>query len=359
MDNILGDRFIMHGTDERDKAWHRKGNTFTKDVMSAMEAYERLGRMPVRLVPLQTAPEIAPDGSTIPGITIPNRAIMRGPIPEDQTDVCFGVVGPEYVLITPEQVARIWDEVSGQGRIETMGFLGQGERLFVTRKERPLEIDGDEVEMYTVLDSPMQQGYSAQILITPWRVVCQNTLIAAIEGARERWQIAHSEGAHIKLMEWLSLAFARTDEKVNNIKTAFEALAAGGSCTIEEIEYVAIQTYPDPKKPRRNCPPAQYTQRMEIFEDVLTRQRNRRAAAIEFAQGKGAGLADRAITPWVIYNAMAEHAQYCSSTRGKIGADTLFGERAKWIANAFNASMDLVTGKRHATPEVEMAALAN
>lgn len=117
--------------------------------------------------------------------------------PEDlvQTHVCtyrednnhiLGVVGSGYEVVQNLDGFDFIDTVCKESKsvIETAGFLGNGERMFVTAKmpERFSLGIGDEVEQYILFTNAHDGTNAVTACFTPIRVVCNNTLNAALRG---------------------------------------------------------------------------------------------------------------------------------------------------------------------------------
>lgn len=97
----------------------------------------------------------------------------------------FGVVGEPYCPMQNREAFGFFDPIvaKGDGAIyHTAGALGSGERIWVlARLPRKLEVAPDDVvEPYVLLSNSHDGKSSVQLKFTPIRVVCQNTLNAAL-----------------------------------------------------------------------------------------------------------------------------------------------------------------------------------
>ena len=116
----------------------------------------------------------------------------------------FGTVGKKYTIVQNCEAFGFFDAIVGEGAAiyETAGVLGKGERIFLTAK-LPIycKIDGtnDVTEMFIVLSMSHDGSGSIKAMITPIRVVCQNTLNAAIMGAVNTVNIRHTSSAQMRL----------------------------------------------------------------------------------------------------------------------------------------------------------------
>lgn len=117
----------------------------------------------------------------------------------------LGVVGNDYHIIQNKEAFSFFDAIVGdkQGILyETAGALGNGERIFITAK-LPDYIrvgNGDDVtEKYIFLTTSHDGSGSITAAFTPVRIVCQNTLNAAIHNMQNVVRIKHTAGAKERL----------------------------------------------------------------------------------------------------------------------------------------------------------------
>lgn len=117
----------------------------------------------------------------------------------------LGVVGPGYQVIQNRDAFTFFDSIAGgKGiRYETAGALGQGERIFITAKIDDHIIVGkdDLIEQYLFLTNSHDGSGSITVAFTPVRVVCQNTLNAAMEGISSAIRIRHTASATERLAQ--------------------------------------------------------------------------------------------------------------------------------------------------------------
>ena len=117
----------------------------------------------------------------------------------------LGVVGPGYQIIQNRDAFTFFDSVAdGKGiRYETAGALGCGERIFITAKIDDHIIVGkdDLIEQYLFLTNSHDGSGSITVAFTPVRVVCQNTLNAAMESVTSAIKIRHTTSAAERLAQ--------------------------------------------------------------------------------------------------------------------------------------------------------------
>lgn len=116
----------------------------------------------------------------------------------------FGTVGKKYTIVQNTDAFAFFDAIVGEGAAiyETAGVLGNGERIFLTAKLPDycrIEGTDDITEMFIVLSMSHDGSGSIKAMITPIRVVCQNTLNAAIQQAVNTLNIRHTSSAVARL----------------------------------------------------------------------------------------------------------------------------------------------------------------
>ena len=121
------------------------------------------------------------------------------------TKKVLGSVGKDYTIIQNKDAFVFFDSIVGKGQaiFETAGVLGNGERIFITAK-LPKSIviaDIDKVDQYLLFTNTHDGSRSIEVLFTPIRVVCNNTLTAALTYAKNRIKIRHTSSANDRLKE--------------------------------------------------------------------------------------------------------------------------------------------------------------
>ncbi|TCD28776.1 DUF945 domain-containing protein [Pedobacter psychrodurus] len=120
------------------------------------------------------------------------------------SDTVLGVVGKAYSVVQNIEAFEFFDSIVGGGEgilYETAGALGKGERIFITAK-LPLYIKvgkDDLIEQYLFLTTSHDGFGSITAAFTPVRIVCNNTLNAALKNSTNSIRIRHSSGAGDRL----------------------------------------------------------------------------------------------------------------------------------------------------------------
>lgn len=336
--NIFGERVVL----SKEPAWHRLGQVFQEPV-SAREAHDSMTPPIITLEPVFTKlPSLTDKARRPANFGLNQQVIIRHPVPDDPEYKTFGMVGPEYVLVPPIDFADIWDDAT-QLPLESAAFLGKGETFFVSSRLPTLSVKGDEVQMFLLGVSHYTGGRANELIISPVRTVCQNTLMLARAEARESYAVDHDARVHERLSKWLKLMVGGLEIKTTMLQEQMDHLAG---IRIEDsvLAFVLKDVYPDPKPIRQTPDPAENEKR-EADREFYVRAANRsRSAVKELFEGAGTGLGEGPLqgTAWFLYNAVTEYENYRRTTdNSSASRDVLFGARAQVMSKAFDTLMSV------------------
>jgi phage/plasmid-like protein (TIGR03299 family) len=190
----------------QEKAWHNLGQ-IVQDYPTSAEAIGHAGldyTVEKRKLFTPCSGEVNFEGETIYNeIEVPNYfSTVR-----TDNDTVLGVVGKDYKIVQNAEAFNFFDAIVGGGDgilYETAGALGNGERIFITAK-LPGYIrvgSGDDVtEKYIFLTTSHDGSGSITAAFTPIRVVCQNTLNAAMGNMSNVVRIKHTASANTRLAD--------------------------------------------------------------------------------------------------------------------------------------------------------------
>lgn len=144
-----------------------------------------------------------PDGKLTPNynklFTLKDKyAIVR-----KDNDVPLGIVGSKYTPVQNIEAFNFFDDIAQDGiaQYETAGALGNGEVVFVTAKvTESMTIHNDQIDKYLLFSLSHDGSSAITVAYTPVRVVCNNTLTLALQGAVNKVSIRHTHSAHEKLL---------------------------------------------------------------------------------------------------------------------------------------------------------------
>ena len=187
----------------KEKAWHGLGQ-IVEDYPTSREALQFAGLdFEVVKRPIYAIPEREPeDAGVLDAITISNHfATVR-----TDRNTALGVVGRDYEIVQNRDAFSFFDAIVGcdSGILyETAGALGRGERIFITAKlPNYIKVGSDDViEQYVFLTNTHDGSGSIIAAFTPVRVVCNNTLNAALRNCSNVVKIKHTANAKDRLKE--------------------------------------------------------------------------------------------------------------------------------------------------------------
>lgn len=304
-----------------EKPWHSLG-TEVKHAMKASEAIEA--------AQLNWEVEKRQVFTTVNNQYVPVNdqfAVVR----KDTEDV-FGVVGRVYRPLQNKEAFSFFDSIVGtkEAMYHTAGALYNGQKIWLLAKlPNSIQVAKDDiVDKYLLLYNSHDGTSTVQIMFTPIRVVCYNTLNAALS---ER-----ADGA-VKLRHTLNIA-----TNIEGIRNQLGIISSYYK-TFEDISKHLVSKQANSK----------------MVEDMLTslglgvdkadestRTQNMRDQIKHlFEHGKGNDLPGVKGTLWALYNGVTEYADHYKTIRSKSDDDTssrvssiLFGSGA----NLKQKAMDTV-----------------
>jgi phage/plasmid-like protein (TIGR03299 family) len=115
----------------------------------------------------------------------------------------LGIVSSNYGVIQNADAFSFIDDIISGGKnhacIDAAGVLGHGERTFITASFDPITLKGDDtINMYMVFSNSFDGRSRLTCMVTPVRVVCQNTLNWAMEDNVGRWDVRHTSNCDAK-----------------------------------------------------------------------------------------------------------------------------------------------------------------
>jgi phage/plasmid-like protein (TIGR03299 family) len=125
------------------------------------------------------------------GTVVPDRfAVVR-----KDRGLPLGIVGSEYSVFQNAELFGFMGgfcDVAGTS-IETCGSLRDGRTIWAMSRSGETEyVKGDPVEKYFMIKNSHDGSSSLEIAFTDVRVVCNNTLSAALRGARNKVSVIHT-----------------------------------------------------------------------------------------------------------------------------------------------------------------------
>lgn len=313
-------------------AWHKLGKIVDK-AMTTEEAL-RYGKLDyqVKQSPVEYVDDL--------GIkhTMSDRVVNYN---GDNGDY-FGIVSKDYKLVQNNEAIKFFDTIVGEGEaiFETAGALKKGQIAFVTAKLPDyIRVEGtnDVTERYLLLSIGHDGKHATQAMFTPIRVVCNNTLSAALGSSKGKVTIYH-----------------RGDVK-SQIEQAHKVLGMTNQLTQElsEIHTLMAKTKIEDKEALRIIN-RQFLSAEDIIKlnkgmkptDALSTRRLNTLKGVKqfFYDGIGQDMDTCKGTVYGMYNAVNG---YLSNKKNKDTdkkvSSLYFGQNAKIIENTFNQAVSLVS----------------
>jgi phage/plasmid-like protein (TIGR03299 family) len=147
----------------------------------------------------------------------------------DSDNQILGPCGKNYVPIQNAEVFSFFDKFvkAGNMKMETAGSLDNGRQVWglaAINKGFCLP-GGDEVNGYLLFSQPHIWGKSMNIMFTPIRVVCNNTLTMALGQKADRFTMSHVRAFDDDVAQRAELALGLATHQLDAFKVTSELLA--------------------------------------------------------------------------------------------------------------------------------------
>ena len=289
----------------RTAAWHQLGVTLPSEF-TAEEAmkFGRLGGWNVRKTPLMASVE-----ETGELLAVPDRfAVVRDNPVEPRQDV-LGIVGNRYEILQNEELTGLLDTLVDESgaHFDTAGAIKGGRWVFVTMKiPNCIKIGGvDPVDQYLAAMTTHDGSLPTTVMVTPVRIVCQNTLNLAFGQAKNTLKVRHTRGAQKLLIqqarEALDFSYGYLDEFQKEAEMLINTTMT--QSTFEQIITKEFGADEDAPKAVQTRAEDRLDDMVELFSQSYTQE----------------GIRD---TAWAGLNALTEYADHMLDVRtGEDGDD--------------------------------------
>ena len=265
-------------------------------------------------------------------------------------DIPLGIVKSRYEIVQNIDAFSFFDNAIGKDKAiwQTAGFFGDGERIFVSAKlPNNITVKGDVVENYLVFANSHDGSSGVNILFTPIRVICQNTLNAAIKTSDCFVRFRHTKSVHNNISmadELLGIAAQQTEDTellfnhLANTKIDDKQVMNFIGKTFLGSKYDAVINYDKENGIKKLINVDYHT--MEVT-GVSTRMANMMHKTFDYYQN-GIGQREIAGTAWGAYNAVTG---YYSNVDNSTGEDRmksmLYGRTGSVMTEALNIAHGL------------------
>ena len=205
-----------------EKAWHGLG-TYVNEAMTSEQVVELANlNYEVAKTPIYINPPIqeGEDESLveIPEIYATYRLDNKAPL---------GLVSDRYEIVQNKDAFLFFDPIIDRGEAiyQTAGVLGRGERVFITAKlPEDILVAGEKVEQYLLITNGHDGKNAVRVGFTPIRVVCNNTLTAALSNLKNSYTIFHFNNPQERLKE-AHKVMGLASSYMNEVASIFDSMA--------------------------------------------------------------------------------------------------------------------------------------
>lgn len=293
-DNITNDGQRDLFASFREPAWHGLGTVFTSEVTSSQQMLDLAG------LSNWNVREESLDVPSAPGaeFVTPAKAIVAT-MPKG--DVVLGVTGERYTIVQNEEAFAFLQTLHDGARWETAGAIKGGRVVFGSMAfSRDFVLDpsgvADRVESYLLVYTSHDGSTGLAGGVTPVRVVCQNTLNAAIPGVKQRFNLRHTAKVEERMAAEAAL-WRNANDYMDAFQVEAQALMAQ-KVTNDQFFSIVDGIFPKPEEDKKGS---------------FTKWENRRGIFTQAWNGTpNAGIKG---TGWGAFNALTEANQWGRGTQ--------------------------------------------
>ena len=153
----------------------------------------------------------------------------------------LGVVSDRYKIIQNKDAFAFTDKLLGAGvRYETAGSLQGGKKIWLLATlPKEYIIAGERISPYLVFSNTHDGSGAVRVAITPFRVVCNNTLNLALNTATRSFSMVHTGDIRGKVNEAKQTLFM-ADQYMENLGREFERLRKVKVTDQQVKEYIEL-----------------------------------------------------------------------------------------------------------------------
>ncbi len=248
------------------------------------------------------------------------------------TKAPLSVVSGRYQVVQPKAVLEFYrdlTEISGF-ELETAGVLKEGKKFWAlarTGKETALK-GNDLVKGYLLLATSCDGTLATTATPTTVRVVCNNTLTIALNGASSAIKVPHSTSFDAQqVKKQLGIAVSQWDSFMYRMKTLSERKVKSHEAMNYFLKVLCLTD-----------------QHVDPAQGLINERALKKVQAMYEGQGHGSELASASGTAWGLLNAVTEfvdHEKRARSQEYRL-ASAWFGQGANLKQRALDHALQLV-----------------
>lgn len=244
----------------------------------------------------------------------------------------LGVVGASYQPVQNVEALNFMDALtqSGDAKYETAGALQFG-RIVWVMAQIPNGKGVDPIEKYLLCTTSHDGSSPVMVTATPVRVVCNNTLNAALRGSKNKFRIRHTTNVQDKIAE-ARKTLADSLKYFNKIEEKFDQMKEK-KFSQAQLENLVLKVFKNTED-AAGLSKRQDTSFGKILDEII--ELTEKGAGVDLPGVKG--------TAWGAYNAVTEFLDHRTTIKGgklitseeKLMNSVWFGT----VANKTQATLD-------------------
>lgn len=265
-------------------------------------------------------------------------------------NIPLGTVKSRYTPVQNIEAFNFFDGAIGKNKAiwQTAGCFDEGRRIFVSAKlPKNIFVNGDPVENYLVFTNNHDGNGGIKILFTPIRIICQNSLNAAIRGADNYVSIRHTTNVHSKLdiaAEILGISEQKIEYCQEQFKT-MERIPIKDIIAMEIMGKTVLTTdeINNINDTAHNIRQIIFRNNIAIGDAKISMRKVNILSDMWDYYFNGPGQREYVGSGWGVYNAISGYySNRDSAERYKRMDSLLYGDKATKIKNAGNLILEMV-----------------
>jgi phage/plasmid-like protein (TIGR03299 family) len=287
------------------RGWHNLGQLSERKLTAEEAIKEALLDWSVEQTPCYHQTN---DGELL---QVPNQYVVR----RTDTNSPLSIMSDRYVPIQNHEAFSFFDDIIGSGQAvwDTAGSIGGGRKVFMQAELEGklfLNSNPDDTTVKRILFLTSHDGSKALTgMITPVRVVCQNTLNAALKDHSNCFKVYHRKN-YLSYKEEAAKVLELAHAYFDDLQVVMNTLAE------QEVSHSFVEGFIGTLMPAEKKEDGSVAKRTESRRTLLTDL---------FANGQG----NNGRTKWDLYNAVTEYVDHHSA--GRIGEARM--ARSEALAN--------------------------
>lgn len=259
-------------------------------------------------------------------------------------NIPLGIVKERYTPVQNKEAFTFFDNAIGKDKAvwQTAGFFGNGERIFVSAKlPKNILVNGDPVENYLVFTTSHDGTSGVRILFTPIRVICENTLNAAIKTSSNYVSFRHTQSVHSNL-DIAGEILGICEKKIKFLEEAYEQMSKIEATDVDAQNIFAKVIFTENelvniKNTGHTIQQIVNRNYMAINDSGVSMKKVNVLTEMNNYYYSGAGQKEILGNMWGVYNAVTGYYSNIDNSEGIKRMDSiLYGDKSKKIETAGN-----------------------